>query len=529
MLNKALIASMHILLLSPASQAGASPSFGAFSLEEIRLRDDQNSYKYEDGRVSGPGGEVSEGRAERVRRVALFRHSVELAPFFFSPYLEDDFSGAVARLDAEEKGLVKTFSLNTRLYPVDFLKAYARSSNLFRIFSSSPTEETAAALLGSITRGVAAYGKGADEYYLGLNKYLPSDVERINFLGGESYTLRETFIRDARLIKKNAVEARRRLATLKKCLSVSSSYCAPAWAPGLWEGAAGTAPDPARIIPPEELGISSGAYRGPYLVDSSCWEGTDKAYLYYTERPGPGGLLLEWDTLATDFLFTVIFHKNLKAPLLAAKGLDFMPVGPTSAYDCNDLSYKPALQELDYFFTRYSSAPLSPLIMPSGAPISEEVNRAERKFFAAEIPEQDSLERLARIYFRVYLEKSRLAPVPRGAFLERAQRVFIKTDGLGRVLNRLTYHLAHFRKVRGGGNPQAPLLSGSLFLSRNHHSLLFMPFSSSVWMVKEKPRFIDGHELDSSQGKLLHYNEAVEKYGLPKVVESLKIRVGPLD
>lgn len=506
------------------------PCFGQGFVKDIRLNDRPSVYySYNNGKIGtsfpGAAAEVSASDAERVRRVALFYLWLKRDPFFFSPHTElGGLGGAALRLKAEETRLLGVFQATERLYPVDFLLAYSSASALFDTFESSPSEKAAAALFGEIKKGVSAYSDSIDKLEAVVaDRFASSGLDVLLTLGGESGTDKKTILSDLALIRANAAAAGSHLGALEKCLFSGSSACRPSWPEAFLRTSEPPGELPLEIIPPELLEFGNSPVRGPYSVYSRCWAGRKSNLLYYSEECLPAGYCLEWSVLASDVYFLKLSPYGSQKRFLDM-GFKIIPQAATTDYACSDLGYKPALQTVGYFDAVYSSRPVTvpPGAVPGLAGAAGGIPAAEKMFFGEKIKSQRALERLGRAYWDA-ARALELSPGPEEEeLLARANLIRLKTTGLGLVINRMVYHLANYvRRTLAVAHKNSPMAGGAvLYLSRSHYSLLFMPFSPSVWRIQQSPACFSPNA--QGKGNYIGFREAAAAYGDDEVKRTLK-------
>lgn len=449
--------------------------------------------------------------AAEPRGVEGFKRWLEREPFFLSPATDlGGLADAAEGLARAEAMALERLEVEPRVYPAAFLAAYADASAAFDRFASSPTAEGAREVMGHVRRGVRAYAAQAEVLARETElRFKAAGFVELAGMAGQNVTDGATVRADLALIVRNAEAAGRRLRELEACLDGT----------GPCRDGRGVPPEPA---PPAALGsaplgkaaLGPGAAdaRGPYLVETRCWGGRARSRLYHGERAGLGGRRMQWDTLADEMFFRELEPRFAAHRTLLAKGYKFVPQSATSPYECPDLGYKPALLLLD----RYAVERTTPAAeaLRAAAPEAARAAEAERAFAAEAVKSQATLERLGRAYLRAYDALEGVDAPGKDELLARGREILLKTAGLGRVVERVSFHLNHYaHSLKAAKLPRDRVRASTpLFLTRSHYSLLFMPFSPSVWLLPERPACV-ARVMHRETGPIFGYREAVKRYG----------------
>ena len=516
--------------------AAGGPCFGQGFVKDIRLDGYPGEYFFHDGEtgMGSPGAvkNISAPEAERVKRLALFYLWLEREPFFLSPRTDlGDLEQAARLLGSEEKQFLEMLGLRERLYPAEFLDAYAKASAAFDLFSGSPSEGNALKVLDKIRDGVRAYADRAAGLEVSVTKrFDESKMDVLAGFFGENVTNRKVMLSDLSLINRNAAAASARLKELEKCLLASSGSCRSRWTDKAPLPPARAQAAEAPLLDLSGFGYKNTPLRGPYLINTACWGGRKTNYLYaYEKRGGPQNALMEWDILATDFLFRILFDAPAFKTMFS-RGIKLLPMIATAVYGCNDLEFMPVLRTIDHFTVNYSSKPVaaeSPVpgveLSTRAASVVEAALAAEKSFFGEKIKSQDGLERLGESYLKAFNALEGVNYSGRADFLERSRLISLRTSGFGHVINRATFHLGNFRRRIAARykTREAFIRSVSLFLTRSHYSLCFMPFSPSVWIIPEKPAYLSG-DFNRDTRMAVNYQQALEIYGQAEVDKTIK-------
>ena len=240
---------------------------------------------------------------------------------------------------------------------------------------------------------------------------------------------------------------------------------------------------------------------------------------------------MEWGTLATNAFFREPRPEVPSQAKVLEKGYKLIHQSAAAPYGCNNLEYKAVLQVLDHAAVNYSSSPVfagldlaGPAFSGLSGPIAK-VLKAEKEFAGEKIRSQRALERLELAYYtawKAFLEGGHYLTAQK--LLGRWRVINLKTANFWLVLNRLRHHMASYRKTMLDVElrPDPLARTTSLFLTKTHYSLVFMPFSPSVWLLPEKPAYLLPGTRISGVASVMGYDEAVKKYGAREVRKALE-------
>lgn len=518
----AMIACAAVIITAAGQAFSAYPG----KVDGIRLENSKSSYRYSDGAVFKDGTllQDSDPEKERARRVALFSLWLERDPFFIAPARDLEGMGqTLLKLAVIEARVLSLHDKPEKLYPVEFLSAYVEASSSFDKFGASPSESLAAAALAKIRLAVAEYSAAAEKISASVDRfYTLRGIDRLAATGGGGVTNKATVLADFALIKKNGAAAAARVAELAKCLEKSSLFCKPDW-PVLRELPPQSRPTTS-IFSPKDLGLVKWPVSGPYLMRAPCWHGQKDNYFYYHERCEGDGVCLDWDYIATDMLFRPTTEQD---PEMKEKGMKLAMMGASSLYACGDKEYLPALRAMAHFDRDYGNRRIFdgeafPILPPPAAAAVEAVEKSELDYFSEKVKSQASFERLGRSYIAALRELDSL-DLPVNAELRRRGRLTtLYTENFSYSLGRIVFHVRHYVRTLLGMKPLPPEpMVSAMYVSRNFYSLMFMPFSPTVWRIPERPAYLSSMEtLDD--GRVLHYPEALRTYGQKEISAAIK-------
>lgn len=513
-------------------RAGASDVPGR--VDNMRLEASTSVYSYSNGAVLRDGialGAVNSGEAERAIRLALLSLWLERDPLFFTPAPPPGLAEAVTRLRRLDRDLLTPFTPGEKLYPMDFLGAYAAASAAYAKFADAPSESGATGLLDGIGAAINAYSAEAVSISSSVaGRFEAAKIDRLAGLGGGNYFDRRTVIADFELIKRNAAAALERLAGLRACLADSAS-CRPAWPAALSAEAPSPESSRPRLRELADLDLEGKTIGGPYLVETSCWKGRRENYFYYSERCEPDGMCLDWSYLATDVLFRKIDSDSPTHKKMREAGLKVESVSATTLYACPDKGYLAVIKALDSFTKKYQGrsafAGLGPAGLPAAAaPRLAAARAAEAAYFAERFKSQRSLDRLAGAYQTLLSALDGTDLQLRTELRDRLRLMTARTEHLPLLFNRIVFHVSMYKDrallAYRPGPPADPVAhTAGLFMSRNFYSLMFLTFSPTVWRLAERPVFVSGH-LPDAELRYFGLDEAIRLYGRDEVRKAVR-------
>lgn len=473
--------------------------------------------------------------SDQQLRLKLFSLWMKEEPIFFDPYMDTEkYSNSVLRYDATMTkflGIIK----GNKISPVDFMEKFGTASTQYAIFKNSVSKENAEKLLVAIRDAQHSYDNDATQIIKSFEtlKGTKDADKKIVFLGGEATTDLNLIIADLNLIKKNGEMVAQEIDRREKCLLESSIFCKR-----FSEKSPSIEFNKKEIIDPQPLSFDileipeNSKVRGPYLISSSCWNKRDHQWMYMADVCDGNG-----DCHSQPFLADNKYFNTLgTAPgekRLSDLGIRLKPMGVTAPYACNDLQYMASLENVDYFMREYDSKRFFSLMYDTDnkqiSKIIEDGRSAEKFFFDAKYPSQESLDNLGRYYGHAYyffqknggLDEEKMDQLLKLSILAQGKMLGIPRaiDTLGLFVEIVS---KRFEKI--GSVP--PLLY--LYVTKSAYSLLFYPFSSSTWLLNnEKLHMIDigNEERDVFRINILDFfdfQEAKEKYGEEKLIEWLR-------
>lgn len=465
-------------------------------------------------------------------RMALFYGWTEEDPLLFSATLDSKkFLEAVSYLKKDHDEFLETYGWQDPIFPLDFLKSFGEAGAAFERLKNDLTEENALALIEKTESAAEAYEKnlsrfktviaGLGDTILGGKKYAP--------LGGETYTTIEIILDDLILMEKNLAALKKEIRERKNCLLVSEEFCRRP----LQELAEPELKTPAEKSPPllseKELGFKDGAvYRGPYEINSLCWQGREKQYLYVEDQCSEAmGYCAPVFHLATNLYFTRVDDYFPLDRYMKEKGALAIPQSATTYYDCNNLEYQADLSTLDYFYRNYKNDRLFENLKGNDGfekwpeefrtTVNDGIS-AENYFFDSRYPSEDELDQLGEFYGSTY-SYLKGNPLPETAahkddFLKRYLVIKEKTADIDLTLRRAGSFLASFGRFFKWIEPNPS--ENYAYPVRSSYSLTYFNFSPDVWRLKEKPRYLVQNKestLGAESDYMMSYETAILRYG----------------
>lgn len=261
--------------------------------------------------------------------------------------------------------------------------------------------------------------------------------------------------------------------------------------------------EPLPILPQEYLARTRELLGGRPLsekrfrVDSDCFGREHPSeFLLWEVRTGAGGALMP--KLATNSFFRKIppdsdrpFEEALRQ---AGYGYSWQP--EANWYLCPDLGYYPELAAMRWLIVAHEERPLGPEIrrVAAGGPLPE-LEAAETAITAAAVIRPETVERYVSAMRNISADGTlAINEGARGEIRRRIRAWETRSGGFPAVMRGLGRDAAVFMKLALEPSFRLPFFE--FFITRNHASLLFAPWNTSVWRINERPRFV--HDGDPS-------------------------------
>lgn len=503
-------------------------------------------------RYSLKGGILSPKGNDDVLRLAAFYQWNKEDPLFDSPGFDvGAFRKSVDLLVNEQNILLSFIKKSDHVYPVDFLGAMADAAQANQNFMKNPSDWSAQVLWDKQFRAAEFYQQEA------LN--LIRSVEAAKFYSPilmNITTNKNVALSDLKMIVKNGEELKREIEKRKACFGGKGKCLRPAFLFAQVNELKKFS-DPDLNLLEKSLVYWDGrgveAVGGPYGVNTPCY-GWGKNFTYPTryfylnrlEEGGREGIapILEV-RLADDMYFEkVTDNTNLyyKKKLLQ-RNIPYAVFSATATYRCPDLSYLPEASTVGQFLAK--SGPI--LGEFAGQNGLEEAKIAESNFFSRKYPSYEELKQLGKIYAYVYrIAQSKDSSLELASLKEELlrrkleiEREFLDMPGFFNYVTWFINVTRHYEEIElKAGSAQAqnvlyPEFSQNIvYPLRSYYSVMYMPFSKSVWRRPETLQYAEKILLKGLVGfdnVLLNYKTALSRYSADEIRSWLITRNDLLD
>lgn len=528
--------------ISPV-EAQKTPYYNDIVLGKLYLTGDNSVYSLKDGEVFRDGiklrPESDKEKIDKVLRLALFYQWMKEDPLMFSSTLAvDKFDDSVKLLKTSQDDFIKRNSWHDDIFAVNFLEKFVSTSRAYQEFSENISEEEANNLIRKIEEANEAYSKEA-EGLRSVIKKLSNDErwgkKKYAQLGGETYTDANIIISDLGKIKENSLLLQKKSKKREKCLFESWRYCRrPLESFSKPQPISESSGSPT-LLNEEDLNIPEGTvYYGPYKVNSPCWQNKDDQYLYVSkECPDSLNYCTETSYVATNTYYYKIgssknpFEKNLYEKY----GVEVVPQGATNPYTCSNMEYQPKIAAIRNFYADFKDNRFYQTVknrnnftdLPEEfKSIIIEGEKAEKIFFEAKYPGENSLEYLANFYGFTYsflIKNNDLGNVikdqDRADLLNRYLIIKEKIRDIDLILNKSVYLFSYFAHNFNFAE-DSEIAQYYVYIMRNEYSLSFLSFSAFFWRNPQKLQYLERDVTDKQESHnigIIDYQTAVSQYG----------------
>lgn len=495
------------------------------------------NYKIVDGKVS-----PKDLNYDAVLRLALFYQWNKEDPLFYSPDFNfEAFKDTVSALEFEQANLLKLLSQESKIYPSDFFRSLISSSEKMELFLNQPSEILANQLIDS-------QNKAQKDYDMDINGLISSskDLEAAKPTSLNVQTSTSLIFSDFQKIAENSQSLKSEIDKRRKCLTEQRQCLRPMLS--------FNKPKPAQLDnKPDNLlsatvifriGKNSAKhYRGPYGVLSPClgygenfsWP---RQYYYLTDDPK---LLNVFYNLPTENiqLASELFFRQIQLEAnqpgdeqLKQQGGDYIHQPATASYMCSYQGYFTEIAELDDFLLNrkpmLKDKAISNLLRDNKN-ILERASFYEDRFFKTKYPSYDQLTELANYYGYVYklisVNQNRLLEdveqQQKLELLNRYLEINRKLVGFHKLINDFLTHIrtASYREIL---RPQAQIEFSKTYnyFFNSAYSLMFMPFTKSVWRLDSNPQYLEKIIIKGAVGfggGYITLKQALEKYSAGEI------------
>ncbi len=374
-------------------------------------------------------------------------------PLLYSPFMDDDFGGAVDEIAFSEKRLRDTVigTIENRkdkrfseyvgilreyeLFPSRFLGMLPDVATLTEDFLDDPDSNKAKKLLDTYEEAADAYIDSASstlDAFAKIEAQAPT-TDPLYYFFIESGTSQEIVQKDFEKIYKNGLELKEEIARRRRCL-LENRDCDIREIVRNREDVSNEIQkvddtDPNVTMIKEHLPFIriEQEIRGPYLAPSSCWRGSPHSlYAVYGSIDDKRVFIPK---LVDESYFRILSptDRDLISVRLRERGLSFYSQPEAVTYECTDLTFYPRVMTLDFLDTH------------DIATTSAEYESLMGNQFGVIAPALNSLALFTDI-------------------LEMSQRV----------------------------ESNFVISPGFLHTTRSAYSLLYMPYAQSVWRIEDR-------------------------------------------
>ena len=214
-----------------------------------------------------------------------------------------------------------------------------------------------------------------------------------------------------------------------------------------------------------------------------------------------------------------------------AEGQDWSWFGETNSYMCPNLEYQATLATIDFFQNEYKKPILGTLSLEDFGADKESIKKMvefEKEFYSSNYVTEENFDKLKNVYFAAYglIKKNSLdlEKVPeKEKILERGLTMERKLVNMPKVLNRVLLFLQgtyvrdkEIIKEQKIGLENFRL---SFLTTRSTYSLLFFPFTISVWRSDDHPDYLEKETIDilGTKNQFMTLDQAGKSYSAARI------------
>ena len=536
------------LFLNQAKIASLEKKLADINIEKIKLANDPADYRVKQGEVFTDGGKVDKlkqpAKVKKVLAIAFLYQKTLEDPLFTAP----DFKVGDLKKSIDEMGSVQKRFLDAKLipkpiFPLKFLDELAKVQDKEQSLLVGGTSESKIAdLLGEYQSAQKSYNQEIGDFTALYDDKVKAGPEtRFVFLN--TLSSGEVVKKDLKTINENAKALEAEIKSRENCLKSADcgdrGLIALDKVPRFEE-----VPLPKTVID-DVLLVSRYLHsvkRGPYEVATPCFGLPGKAnseakkYPFYVIDSVDDLFQSNHKTIFLKQSNQVYFRRlNKDDPVdreLIDQGQTWNWFPETNTYSCLNLEYQPTLATMDYFVTEYKSP-----VLPELEKLN--LNEADKKkikamidfedaFYKSKYITADNFENLKKVYLGAYesLVRNKLdysqARV-KGEILKRALLIDRKLANFDKIVNQnlliLKVTLVRDIEILKEGKIGLENFFPLFLTARSTYSLLYFPFSRSMWRLGDKPAYLENESVNliGSEHEYMSLDQAKEKYSSTEI------------
>ena len=536
------------LFLNQAKIASLEKKLADINIEKIKLANDPADYRVKQGEVFTDGGKVDKlkqpAKVKKVLAIAFLYQKTLEDPLFTAP----DFKVGDLKKSIDEMGSVQKRFLDAKLvpkpmFPLKFLEELIKVQDKEQSLRVGGISESKIIdLLSEYQSAQKSYNEEIEDFTALYDDKVKAGPEtRFVFLN--TLSSGEVVKKDLKTINENAKALEAEIKSRENCLKSADcgdrGLIALDKVPRFEE-----VPLPKTVID-DVLLVSRYLHsvkRGPYEVATPCFGLPGKAnseakkYPFYVIDSVDDLFQSNHKTIFLKQSNQVYFRRlNKDDPVdreLIDQGQTWNWFPETNTYSCLNLEYQPTLATMDYFVTEYKSP-----VLPELEKLN--LNEADKKkikamidfedaFYKSKYITADNFENLKKVYLGAYesLVRNKLdysqARV-KGEILKRALLIDRKLANFDKIVNQnlliLKVTLVRDIEILKEGKIGLENFFPLFLTARSTYSLLYFPFSRSMWRLGDKPAYLENESVNliGSEHEYMSLDQAKEKYSSTEI------------
>jgi len=536
------------LFLNQAKIASLEKKLADINIEKIKLANDPADYRVKQGEVFTDGGKVDKlkqpAKVKKVLAIAFLYQKTLEDPLFTAP----DFKVGDLKKSIDEMGSVQKRFLDAKLvpkpmFPLKFLEELIKVQDKEQSLRVGGISESKIIdLLSEYQSAQKSYNEEIEDFTALYDDKVKAGPEtRFVFLN--TLSSGEVVKKDLKTINENAKALEAEIKSRENCLKSADcgdrGLIALDKVPRFEE-----VPLPKTVID-DVLLVSRYLHsvkRGPYEVATPCFGLPGKAnseakkYPFYVIDSVDDLFQSNHKTIFLKQSNQVYFRRlNKDDPVdreLIDQGQTWNWFPETNTYSCLNLEYQPTLATMDYFVTEYKSP-----VLPELEKLN--LNEADKKkikamidfedaFYKSKYTTEANFENLKKVYLGAYesLVRNKLdysqARV-KGEILKRALLIDRKLANFDKIVNQnlliLKVTLVRDIEILKEGKIGLENFFPLFLTARSTYSLLYFPFSRSMWRLGDKPAYLENESVNliGSEHEYMSLDQAKEKYSSTEI------------